>query len=365
MAKSLINQRIQNLQNSLSVNQCVLLSKNSDVFYFSSFVNSVPEERSAFCLIGKNSAYLFLQNFLPKPAFFSEKILIGASPSKLELHLNNLKNELGIDEIFLDFENLNVEEFKAVSKIDNLKISVLDKKKIWILRGQKDLSEIKKIKKALKITKQAIAETIKELKIGLTELEVKKNLENKIRQHLFCDLAFPSIIAFDKNSTLPHHQPSNKKLKNGSVVLIDAGAKYQEYCGDVTRTVFFKVKEKELSKKTKQKEIEFETILKIVKSAHQKAKTLLASPNITASDLDLACRNYIEEKGYAKNFIHTTGHGLGIDIHEPPSIYKTNLNELIKRSALTIEPGIYLEGKFGVRWEDTVFYGWTEGESNP
>ncbi len=365
MAKSLINQRIQSLQNSLSINQCVLLSKNSDVFYFSSFVNSVPEERSAFCLICKNSAYLFLQNFLPKPKSFSGKILIGSSPSKLEWHLSNLKNELNLNEIFLDFENLNVEEFKAVSKIDNLKINILDKKNIWILRSQKDPSEIKKIKKAIKITKQAIAKTIKELKIGVTELEVKKNLENKIRQHLFCDLAFSSIIAFDENSTLPHHQPSNKKLKNGSVVLIDAGAKYQEYCGDVTRTIFFKVKEKQISKEIKKKETEFKSILKIVKSAHQKAQTLLASPNIAASALDLACRNYIEEEGYAKNFIHTTGHGLGIDIHEPPSVYKTNDTKLISGMALTIEPGIYLEGKFGVRWEDTVFYGWTEGESNP
>jgi len=353
MVKNFISQRIKKLQSSLLENQSILLSKNSDIFYFSSFADNVPEERIAFCLISKKSAHLILQAFSSEPAKFIGKILIGCSPIKLAEHLNNLKNELNVNEIFLDLENLNVEEFRAISKISDLKIEALDKKKIWQLRTQKDSSEIKKIKIAIRITKQAVLETIKELKVGLTELEVKKILENKIRQHNFCELAFPTIIAFDKNSISPHHQPSQKKLKNGTVVLIDAGAKYQEYCADMTRTIFFK--EKDAPKKIQQKEIEFKRVLKVVKKAYQQAEKLLSYPDLKIADLDLACRKYIEEKGYAKNFIHTTGHGLGIDIHEPPSIYKTNIDKLTPGMAFTIEPGIYLEGKFGVRWENTVF----------
>lgn len=354
MVMNSINQRIKKLQNSLTDHQSILLSKNSDLLYFSSFINTVPEERSVFCLISKNSAHLLLQNFLPKPEEFPGKILTGVSPSKLSEHLTNLKNELSLDEIFLDFENLNVEEFRIISKIDGLKVNVLDKKVIWKIRSQKDQSETDKIKTAIKITEHAVEDTILELKVGLSEIEVKKILENKIRQHTFCDLAFPSIIAFAENSVLPHHQSGNKKLTNNCVVLIDTGAKYQEYCADMTRTLFFK--EEKDDKEKSDIELEFEEILKIVKTAYEKAETLLSSKEVSAADLDIACRDYIAEKGYAKNFIHTTGHGLGIDIHEPPSVYKTNDTKLIPGMVLTIEPGIYLEGKFGVRWENTVFY---------
>ncbi len=357
MVKNIFSERILKLQNSLSMGQSILLSRNSDVFYFSSFINSVPEERSVFLLIAKETSYLFLQNFLPKPADFPGKIFFGTSSNKLNEHLTQLQNELGLHEIFLDFENLNIEEFRSISRINTLKINALDKKHIWSIRTKKDATEIKKIKIANKITDQAIAETIKELTIGQTELEVKRILENKIRQHADCDLAFPSIIAFDQNTTLPHHQSGNKKLQNGYVVLIDAGAKYQEYCADMTRTIFFAKKDITNSnqQEIKQKEQEFNQILGIVKTAYQKAKALLAQPKIVAADLDLACRNYITEQGYGKNFIHTTGHGLGIDIHEQPSIYRTNLTEIVKGMVITIEPGIYLEGKFGVRWENTVF----------
>jgi Xaa-Pro aminopeptidase len=357
MIKNLISQRITKLQNFLSIHQLILLSKSSDIFYFSSFINSIPEERSAFCLISKNSAYLLVQSFLPKLAKFPGEILVGTSPLKLMGHLKNLQSDLNLNEILLDLENLNVEEFKAIGKVKNYTINALDKKIIWRLRTIKDQSEIKKIKIAKKITHQAILATIKELKIGLTELEVKKNLENKIRQHAFCELAFPSIIAFDQNSTLPHHQSNHKKLKNGSIILIDAGAKYQEYCADTTRTIFFKqVGENCTSKKNQQKEKEFKKILQVVKNAYKETKKLISSTNINATDLDAACRNYIRKKGYDKNFIHTTGHGVGIEVHEPPLIYQTNWTKLIPGMVFTIEPGIYLKGKFGVRWENTVFY---------
>ncbi len=350
-----IKQRLSKLQNSLTTNQSILLSKNSDIFYFSSFVNSVPQERSAFLLVSQTASYLLLQNFLPIPQDFPGKVLLGTNPDKLTKHLEQLEKELNLKEISIDLSNINVEEFQAISKVNTLKINTLDKQKIWQLRSQKDHLELKKIKMAQKITRQAIALTIRELKVGMTELEIKKKLENQIRQHADCDLAFQSIVAFGQNSTLPHHQATNKKLINGSVVLIDAGAKYQEYCADMTRTVFFK-QQKQQTKQIKQKEKEFKKILNLVKKAQHQAKILLKSAeDITVADLDLACRNYIAKAGFARNFIHTTGHGLGIDIHEPPSIYKTNSTKLMTNMALTIEPGIYLEGKFGVRWEDTVF----------
>lgn len=357
-----IKKRIKKIQSSLGDHQAILLSKNSDVFYFSNFVNSVPEERSAFLLIGQSDSHLFLQNFLPIPKAFIGQTHFGVSPEKISKHLENLVKTLKLKEIFLDLEHLNVEEFRQITKINRLKISSLNKEKIWFLRCQKDELELKKIKKALRLTKLAILETIEELKVGMSELEVKALVESKIRQHPNCDLAFQSIVAFDENSTLPHHQASQKKLKSGSVVLLDAGAKYQEYCADMTRTIFFKEKSDQ-SQKTKKKELRFKKILSLVKKAYKETENLLKNnKKLKAAELDILCRQSIAQAGYEKNFIHTTGHGLGIDIHEPPSIYKTNQKKLLKNMVLTIEPGIYLEGEFGVRWENTV---WTEGELNP
>lgn len=350
-----IAKRIKKIQASLADHQAILLSKNSDIFYFSSFVNSVPEERAAFLLISQKSSQLFLQNFLPIPRAFIGQTHFGVSAEKISQHLKNITKELRLKEIFLDLEHLNVEEFRQITKIINLKISSLNKEKIWRLRCQKDELELKKIKTARRITELAIRATIKELKVGLSELEVKALLESKIRQHPDCELAFQSIIAFDENSTLPHHQAGRKKLKSGSVVLLDAGAKYQEYCADTTRTIFFKEKS-DRRDSIKQKELRFKKILNLVKNAYQTTEKLLKKKRLKAAELDLACRNFITKAGYEKNFIHTTGHGLGIDIHEPPSIYKTNQNKLLKNMALTIEPGIYLEGEFGIRWENTVFY---------
>lgn len=356
-----IAKRIKKIQSSLADHQAILLSKNSDIFYFSNFINSVPEERSAFLLIGQKTSRLFLQNFLPIPKYFIGQTYFGVSPERISQHLKEMAQELQLKEIFLDLEHLNVEEFRQITKISHLKISSLNKEKVWRLRCQKDKQELKKIKVAQRITKLAILSTIKELRVGLSEVEVKAIIERKIRQYPECDLAFQSIVAFDENSTLPHHQAGQKKLKSGMVVLLDAGAKYQEYCADMTRTIFFKEKSDQ-SKKTKQKELKFNKILRVVKSAYKKTEALLQNKNIKAAELDLFCRQFIAQAGYEKNFIHTTGHGLGIDIHEPPSIYKTNQKKLQKNMVITIEPGIYLEGEFGVRWENTV---WTEGESNP
>lgn len=352
MVKNLLTERIKKLQASLLNNQALLLSKNSDIYYFSSFINTVPEERTAFCLVTKEKAYLLLQDFLARPKYFSGEILTGCSTHRLAEHLTKIKTELKIEQILLDFDYLSVNEFKAISKLGFSKIDLINKQVIWQLRTKKDQTELKKIKKALRITQKALTETIQELRIGLSEIEVKKILENKILAQADCDLAFPSIVAFNQNSTLPHHQAGKTKLRNNSIVLIDVGAKYQHYCSDMTRTVFFKTHKTD---KTSPKEQLFNKVLKIVKNAYRQAEKLLNQQEIMVAELDLACRNYIKQQGYGDNFIHTTGHGLGIDIHEPPSIYKNTSSPLSPGMAITIEPGIYLKGKFGVRWENTVF----------
>ncbi len=356
MGRSPFLARIGQLQNRLQLNQCLLLSRRSDLLYFSSFVANVPEERSAFLLITAKEAHLLLQNFLPKPNNFPGLVSHGfTSPDRLVAYLTSLIEKTGINSLQIDQGDLRVDEFQSLKKIPNLHVDTLNRQLIWQLRSQKDRAELAKISKARQVTKRVLAEAISQLKVGQTELEVARLIDNKIRTQADCELAFPSIIAFDENSALPHHQPSHKKLHHGSVVLIDIGATYKHYCADMTRTIFWRQSDQAETNQIKRKATKFAKIDKLVKDAYKKGFDLLhASQTCSAAELDLACRDFLTSAGYGQKFIHTTGHGLGLDIHEPPSIWKNNSAPLLPGMTITIEPGVYLPGEFGVRFENTV-----------
>jgi Xaa-Pro aminopeptidase len=356
MASHPTTARIAKLQATLSPAQGLLLSRRSDILYFSSFVANVPEERSAFLLITAEASHLLLQNFLPDPENFSGLVSHGfTSPAKLTEYLTELVKQKRFASLQADFSDLRVDEFQALQKILSLELGNLDRQPIWLLRSQKDPGELAKIKKARAVTRQVLQSTLAELRVGQSELEVARAIDQKIRAVAGCDLAFPSIIAFDEHSALPHHQPSHKKLRHGSVVLLDVGATFEHYCADMTRTIFWRQEGQVGSAKIKQKAEHFQKIEHLVKAAYKQAEQLLAGDaKLTAADLDLACRDFLTKAGYGKQFIHTTGHGLGLDIHEPPSLYRSNPQVLLPNMVITIEPGIYLPGQFGVRWENTV-----------
>lgn len=191
-----------------------------------------------------------------------------------------------------------------------------------------------------------MTDIIDELKEGITEIEVKKRISNLFELNNILDLAFPIIVAFGPNSALPHHQPGEKILQNNMTVLIDIGAKVSDYCADMTRTIWF----------GKQKSERFIEIESIVLQAYKEVINKMddRKTSIKANDLDNAARTYIVSKGYGNQFIHTTGHGLGLSIHEPPSISWSNQTNIEPNMIITIEPGIYLNDEFGYRYENTV-----------
>lgn len=338
------------LPSSLDSKQAILLSRPSDIQYISGFQHNFIQERLALLYLSHKQNTLLLQPFLKAPPQFAKDVYFGTRPQQIA---DFIKRQ-AIEELFVDADNLTLAEFQALQNITALKISNLDRTFIDQKRLIKSAKEQAAIRRAVSITKKSIKSTIEDLHLGQSELQVKSTLEAHLRSY-GAELAFDSIIAFDANSALPHHQPSTKRLQNNSVVLIDCGAKYKGYCGDVTRTIFFKADDSVVSKAASKKARQFRHILRIVKTAHRHALSLLKqSTAVNIKELDIACREYITEQGYGEHFIHTTGHGLGLDIHEPPSIYYKNNGMISKNMVITIEPGIYLEGKFGVRWEDTV-----------
>ena len=210
------------------------------------------------------------------------------------------------------------------------------------MREAKKPGELSKIRRALKITASAI-EFIKGFaRPGVKEREVAAELERFIRCQGARGSSFDIIVASGLNSAYPHHSPTSKKALDNAPLLIDVGADYLGYKSDLTR-VLFPGKINSLTRRI------YALVAKAQEIAIKKIK-----PGERACDIDAVSRKYISGKGYGKNFIHSLGHGIGLDIHESPNICAKNGEILREGMVFTVEPAIYLPGKFGIRIEDMV-----------
>lgn len=331
--------RIERLQASIVENNLppLLLSKPTDISYFTGFQFLLSEEREAFLLVDKDHVILWYASFSPLPT----DIPCIAIPMRGINELNQKLLDLQLTALAIDPSALTLAEYRIIEKT-SIPITELDRKIIWQQRMQKDSEEQAKIIKACQIATQIVTLSFPLLKQGITEQEFAFLLDTKIREHHAIP-AFPTIVAFGAHTALPHHQPTDTMLQPESAILIDFGAQYQSYCSDMTRSWWFGTKPP----------TEYQTIQSAVDRAYQ-AGVEAINQSLTAQQLDSVVRNSLESAGFGKNFIHTTGHGLGLEIHEPPSISSSNPQELMPNMAITIEPGVYLPDEFGYRFENTV-----------
>ncbi|MDD2927597.1 MAG: Xaa-Pro peptidase family protein [Candidatus Omnitrophica bacterium] len=210
------------------------------------------------------------------------------------------------------------------------------------LRQVKGAGEIKKIREALKITGLSLQFIKSFIKPGTKELEIAAELERFIRYNGAIGAAFDIIVASGPNSAYPHHRPGQKRIREGEPVLVDIGVDYFGYKSDLTR-VFFSDKLKGLTRR----------IYDIVLEAQRRAISKIR-PGKEIAGIDALARNYIADKGYAKFFGHSLGHGVGLETHEAPSISAKFEGILLPGMVFTVEPAIYLAGKFGIRIEDMI-----------
>ncbi|WP_428389233.1 M24 family metallopeptidase [Mucisphaera sp.] len=209
-------------------------------------------------------------------------------------------------------------------------------------RSVKDEHELKMIRRAVAIQQKAFVDTVGWMSAGMTEVEVAAYLEYRIRAHGGEGVSFPTIVAAGERSSLPHAMPTSKKLKRNGVVLFDWGAKYGGYCSDMTRVV-------SLGRMPKQMAEVYEVVLQA-----QLAGIAAIAPGVRLSDVDGASRAVIEKAGYGDRFIHSLGHGIGLEIHEEPRLWGKAKGVLEPGQVVTVEPGVYLPGVGGVRIEDDV-----------
>ncbi|MDD2871691.1 MAG: M24 family metallopeptidase [Candidatus Gracilibacteria bacterium] len=262
--------------------------------------------------------------------------------------LENVIKLTGSSDIII-LENNIASKYLEFIKENTGKLIELNESYFGKQRLFKQENELENIKKAIEIIDKVftyveyIANT--GILIGKSENQVRSIIINKIFENGGDGESFDSIVAFGKNSAIPHHKTGNTIIGNGPL-LLDIGAKYKGYCSDFTRTIWVGERTEEY--------VEFKKIYDIVKQAHNLAFENF-SEGFNGKDLEKVARDYIIKNGYGDNFSHSLGHGVGLDIHENPRINVSSEDKLTNNMVFTIEPGIYLDGKFGVRLEDIVF----------
>jgi len=209
------------------------------------------------------------------------------------------------------------------------------------LAAVKDTSEIKALRTAIEITDKVFDEVLHLIKIGVSEKDVALEIANRYWKYSEGE-AFSTIVASGPNSALPHAQPGERTLKKGDFVVIDTGAKYGGYHADMTRTIIMGKPTEKHSK-----------IYELVKKSQQ-AGIDAANAGISCKTVDDATRNIITDAGYGDKYIHSTGHGIGLEIHTYPRLSQQSEDILKENNVVTIEPGVYLPGWGGVRIEDDI-----------
>jgi Xaa-Pro aminopeptidase len=206
----------------------------------------------------------------------------------------------------------------------------------------KDAVELASIRRAIGITGQVLYEVIPYIHPGVSESEIAAEISFRHRRLGADGDAFDPIVASGERSALPHAKASDKNIKNGEVVTIDIGCRVDGYCSDLTRTVVVGRASREQRK-----------VYAAVLAAQQEA-IAVARAGMAAAELDGVARGHIAAEGYGKFFIHSLGHGIGLNIHERPRVSHLSSERLRVGSVITIEPGIYLPERFGVRIEDDI-----------
>ncbi|WP_197017790.1 M24 family metallopeptidase [Alkalibacterium sp. AK22] len=210
------------------------------------------------------------------------------------------------------------------------------------LREVKEATEVDTIRQAIQITEYAFNEILNYIKPGIKEIDVANKLDFLMREKGASGVSFDTIVASGKRSAMPHGVASDKIIEQGDMITIDFGCYYNGYVSDMTRTFALGDPGAELKK-----------IHQIVLDANLKV-TQQAKAGVTGKALDAVARDYIREQGYGEAFGHSTGHGIGLEVHEGPGIHFRNESPLVKGNVITNEPGIYLPGLGGVRIEDDL-----------
>ena len=309
---------------------------NPNMFYFSGYSGIgaliIPRKQRPFIIAPKMEVERARKSNVKKVYSMEKKKFFE------EMSAIVRRNKIRPKKIAIDKNNFSLNHYRYFKK-QFKKIRIKDiSKDCFDLRKIKDKGEINKIKKSCDYAGKILKKAINNFKDFKTESEVGAFLEYETKK-LGLDVAFDPVVASGSNGSIPHYEPGNVKLKKGFCV-IDFGVRYKGYCSDITRTIYLgKISKKE-------KEI-YDFLLNMQKNIVN---------NIKISD---HCSRIYENcvkslKNYSKYFIHGLGHGIGVEVHELPNLTLNSKDKIMENMVFTVEPGIYISKKFGIRIEDTI-----------
>lgn len=355
-----IKTRLEKLTASLRTSNldAVILNPGPTLKYLSG-LNFHLMERPVVLFIapGKDPALVLPELELPKVDLFPYKVqafAYGENPSEWDDAFRKAAQALGLDgkRIGVEPRQLRLMEFRHV-RAGAPEADYPDASEVFAnLRLRKDKAEVDAMRKAVKIAQDALEAAIPHIKIGTTEKEIAGELVVQLLRHgSESDLPFAPIVSAGPNAANPHASPTDRKIQAGDLLVVDWGAAHGGYISDLTRT--FAVGEVDE---------EYKKIHKIVQEANAAGRAA-AKPGVPCANVDIAAREVIEKSGYGKYFTHRTGHGIGMEGHEAPYVRGDNMQLLEPGMAFTVEPGIYLPGRNGVRIEDNLVITETGAES--
>ena len=296
-------------------------------------------------LIFKECAYLIIDFRYIEKARNTVKNCTVMEQENLTEQINSLMKKHNAKSLAVESMDMTLSRMSFLEKkfpdIEFIKSDELSNN-IYDMRTIKSTEEIEKIHKAQKIAEKAFDEILGFIRPGVTEREIALKLDNCMLENGAEGLSFETIALAGANTSMPHGVPGNYKVKNGDFVLMDFGAVYDGYHSDMTRTVCVGQSSEKMGKI-------YDIVLKAQLEALKKVKS-----GITGSELDGYARDIIDESGYGDFFGHSLGHGVGMEIHEFPTASSKSETILKENMVVTVEPGIYLPGEFGVRIEDFV-----------
>ncbi|MEK7543980.1 MAG: Xaa-Pro peptidase family protein [Patescibacteria group bacterium] len=340
----------------------LIITNPTNIRYLTGFVGAAPEEREAYCLITQKSICLFTNAlYLEQSKNFKQQSVQVVEISRenpLAKELAKLTETLHIKQLGFEETDLTVAEYGKLRKELPSITLVPTQNRIEELRMIKRDDEIENIRAAAKITDLCFSFILGKLKSslpakasvkeGVTESEIAWEIESFIKTH-GASLAFSPIVAFGPNTSQPHYQVQPQgpalRLRGPNIILLDFGAQVNGYCSDMTRVVFIGKPEAKWVKA-------YDTVLQAQTAA---LEYLASRPGLeaTGGKADRVARDVIEKSGFPP-YPHSLGHGVGLDIHESPRLTISKDAELKPGMIVTVEPGIYIEGQYGIRIEDLI-----------
>lgn len=332
---------IKKLQESLNSNQCAVILSPHNRFYFTQM-----ESSDGLLIVSRQKAELFIDFRYIEAAQKNCSNLISVILKQKDdlFYIEQFVRENKISIVLTEGDFINAlfylslsEKLKGIADIE-AELGILSK-----LRDIKSLKQLDKIKAAQEITDKAFAELLNEIHSGISERQLKSSLIYLLYKYGADGLAFEPIVVSGENSSLPHGTSTDRIITAGDFITMDFGAVKDGWCSDMTRTVAVEYADDKHIKV-------YDTVLKAQQLAMAQVKA-----GALCSDVDKAARQFIYDSGYEGYFGHSTGHGVGVLVHESPNVSPKNQSPLKAGNVITIEPGIYLDNRFGCRIENMVY----------